>query len=205
GEKGMTIWRLSPDGRTWEGRPRPTFEPEVRLPTPLAVHVAFSPDGGLAAFVHRFRGVHLWDLANRREVPLPGPELLSGYGNLSFRPGGRELAFVSSRGVGGVWDSASGARGFSVGGDGAFASPTSSVSPGGRWFAGEATPAGVALWDLGRRELAFGLREERSTVWSHAWSPDERRLALGLSDGGLCIWDLHEVQSRLDELGLGWR
>ena len=28
--------------------------------------------------------------------------------------------------------------------------------PGGRWFAGQSTPAGVALWDLRRRELAFG-------------------------------------------------
>jgi WD40 repeat protein len=53
--------------------------------------------------------------------------------------------------------------------------------------------------------LVFGLREERSPVWSHAWSPDERRLALGLADGGLCVWDLQVVLSRLDELGLGWR
>jgi WD40 repeat protein len=171
----------------------------------MSVGFAFSPDGKLVAFVHDFRGVHLWDLENGREVPLRGPELLSGYGNLSFRPGSRELAFVTSRGIGEVWDTTSGRRVFSLGDDGAFAGPTSSISPGGHWFAGESTPAGVALWDLSRRELAFSLREERSPVWSHAWSPDERLLAIGLSDGGLSIWDLHEVQSRLDELGLGWR
>src|SRR5262249_21822591 len=205
GETALTIWRLSPGERTGEDPPRPTFEPTVRLPAPGAVCVAFSPDGGLVAFVHRFRGVHLWDLANRREVPLRGPQLLGGYRNLSFRPPGRELALVTTRGVGEFWDTASGTQVLSLGGDGAFVSPTSSVSPGGRWFAGESTPAGVSLWDLGRRELAFSLREERSPVWSHAWSPDERRLALGLSDGGLCVWDLREVLSRLDELGLGWR
>jgi WD40 repeat protein len=205
GEKGMTIWRLSPGRRAGEDGPRPTFELMVRLPVYAAACVVFSPDGGLVAFIHRFRNVHLWDLANRREVPLRGPELLSGYKNLSFRPGGRELAFVTTRGVGEVWDTTTGTRVLSLGGDGAFASPTSSISPSGRWFAGESTPASVSLWDLGRRELAFGLREERSTVWSQAWSPDERRLALGLSDGGLFIWDLREVSSRLDELGLGWR
>jgi WD40 repeat protein len=205
GEKGMTIWRLSPGERTGADRPRPTFELMVRVAASMSVCFAFSPDGELVAFVYQFRGVHLWDLTNRREVPLRGPDLLSGYGNLSFRPGGRELAFVTSRGIGEVWDTTAGTRVLSLGDDGAFASPTSSISPGGRWFAGESTPAGVALWDLGRRELAFSLREERSPVWSHAWSLEERRLAIGLSDGGLCIWDLHEVQSRLDELGLGWR
>jgi WD40 repeat protein len=205
GEKGMTIWRLSPGGRTGEDLPRPTFEVLVRVPASWSACVAFSSDGELVAFVHEFRGIHLWDLAKGREAPLPGPDLLSGYGNLSFRPGRRELAFVTSRGVGEVWDTAAGTRVLSLGEDGAFAGPTSSISPGGRWFAGEATPTGVALWDLERRELAVGQREERSPVWSHAWSSDEHRLALGLSDGGLCIWGLREVLSRLDELGLGWR
>jgi serine/threonine protein kinase/WD40 repeat protein len=205
GEKGLTIWRLSPGARTGHDLPRPTFEPIVRVPVAMSVCLAFSPDGKLVAFVHQFRGVHIWDLANYREMPLRGPELLSGYGNLSFRPGGRQLAFVTSRGIGEVWDATAGTRVFSLGDDGAFAGPTSSISPGGHWFAGESTPAGVALWDLSRRELAFSLREERSPVWSHAWSPDERRLAIGLSDGGLCIWDLQQVQSRLDDLGLGWR
>jgi serine/threonine protein kinase/WD40 repeat protein len=205
GEKGMKIWRLSPGEGTGGDRPRPMFEPVIQVPGSMFVCAAFSPDGKLVAFVHEFRGVHLWDLANGREVPLRGPALLSGYGNLSFRPGGRQLAFVTSRGIGEVWDTTAGTRVLSLGDEGAFASPTSSISPSGRWFAGQSSPAGVALWDLGRRELAFSLREECSPVWSHAWSPDERRLAIGLSDGGLCIWDLHEVQSRLAELGLGWR
>jgi WD40 repeat protein len=92
-----------------------------------------------------------------------------------------------------------------LGDDGAFANHISTISPSGRWFTGESTPGGVTLWDLGRRELDFSLREEGSTVWSHAWSADERWLAIGLSDGGLCVWDLCKVQSQLNELGLGWR
>jgi WD40 repeat protein len=206
GEGGMAVWRLRRDGRDGADQAQPTFERLARVPGPLSVCVAFSPDGELVAFVDRFiQGVRLWDVANRREVPFHGPRLLSGYRNLSFRPGGRQLAFVTSRGVAEVWDTTAGTRVLSLGDDGAFANHISTISPSGRWFAGESTPAGVALWDLERRELVFSLREERSPVWSQAWSPDERWLAIGLSDGGLCVWDLHEVQSQLNKLGLGWR
>lgn len=199
------IWRLSRGERAGEDRPRPVFERLVWVPESSSQCVAFNPGGGLVAFTNEKRNVRLWDLANRREVPFGGPQLLHGFKSLSFRPEGRQLACVTSRGVGEVWDLAKGTRVLSLGDDGAFASCISSISPGGHWFAGESSPASVALWNLERRELAFSLREERSPVWSHAWSPDERRLALGLSDGGLCIWNLHEVKSRLDELGLGGR
>lgn len=67
------------------------------------------------------------------------------------------------------------------------------------------TPCSVAVIDLERAEIAFNFREETSPIFSLGWSPDARRLAVGLSDGGLCIWDRHEVQARLDKLGLGGR
>jgi hypothetical protein len=44
--------------------------------------------------------------------------------------------------------------------------------------------------------------EERSPIWSLAWSPDARRLAVGLSDGGLVVWDLHQVEEQLAKHGL---
>jgi WD40 repeat protein len=46
------------------------------------------------------------------------------------------------------------------------------------------------------------LPPETGDVWSLAWSPDGRRLAVGLSDGGLAVWDLDEVRARLAEFGL---
>jgi WD40 repeat protein len=201
----MMIWRLARGEWTGGYRPRPVFQRLVWVPESSSQCVAFSPDGGLVAFTNEKRNVRLWDLANGREVPFGGPRLLHGFKSLSFRPASRQLACVTSRGVGEVWDLAKGAQVLSLGDGGAFASCISSISPDGHWFAGESSPASVALWDLGRRELALSMREERSPVWSHAWSPDGRRLAIGLSDGGLCIWDLHEVQSQLEQLGLGWR
>jgi hypothetical protein len=34
-----------------------------------------------------------------------------------------------------------------------------------------------------------------------AWSPDGARLALGLADGGVIIWDTEQVRGRLAEFG----
>ncbi len=41
-------------------------------------------------------------------------------------------------------------------------------------------------------------------IWSLAWDPGGRRLALGLADGGLVIWNLPEVRAHLARLGLDW-
>jgi WD40 repeat protein len=48
----------------------------------------------------------------------------------------------------------------------------------------------------------FDLRPERTTIMSLAWSSDDKKLALGLSDGGLVLWDLELVNNLLAELGL---
>ncbi len=76
------------------------------------------------------------------------------------------------------------------------------VSPDGRWLAAEATPSSVAIVDLERGEIVFTFREERSPIWSLAWSPDARRLAVGLSDGGLVVWDFERVRALLAESGI---
>ena len=54
----------------------------------------------------------------------------------------------------------------------------------------------------GAGSVAFTFREERSSIWSLAWGRDARRLAVGLSDGGLVVWDLDEVRTRLTTIGL---
>jgi WD40 repeat protein len=103
------------------------------------------------------------------------------------------------------WDVVADRRVRAIGRPGTFEAKYISVSPDGRRLAACRTPSSVAVVDLEQGEIAFTFREETSPVWSLAWSPDARRLAIGLSDGGLCVWDLHEVQSQLDKLGLGWR
>jgi WD40 repeat protein len=52
------------------------------------------------------------------------------------------------------------------------------------------------------REEILALTPEESDIWGLAWSPNGTRLAVGLSDGGLAVWDLDQVRSRLAEFGL---
>ena len=62
----------------------------------------------------------------------------------------------------------------------------------------------MTVWDLNKRELLFALPEERGTIWSMAWSPDKSLLAVGSSHGGLAIWNVHKIKSKLSRIGLGW-
>jgi tetratricopeptide (TPR) repeat protein len=38
-----------------------------------------------------------------------------------------------------------------------------------------------------------------------AWSPDRERLAVGLADGGLAIWNVPKIKDQLARIGLAWR
>jgi WD40 repeat protein len=192
----LRVWRVARDR---EGRS--TFEKILEKPTPRGLCVALSPDGRLAAYIVNNRQIRVWDLSLGRDVPFPGPNAMLGWHGLAFRSA-RELVYIDGAGTVQVWDVAAGRKVRTVGSPGMFQSFHVAVSHDGRWLAAEATPWSVAVADLERGEVAFTFRAERSPIWSLGWSPDDRRLAVGLSDGGLAIWDLHGVRTLLAEPGL---
>ena len=76
-----------------------------------------------------------------------------------------------------------------------------SVSDNDRWAA-TTVASQVSIFDLeADKELLF-LPPESSPPWCVAWSPDGRRVAVGLSDGGLSIWNLGEVRACLSEFNI---
>jgi WD40 repeat protein len=77
------------------------------------------------------------------------------------------------------------------------------LSPDGAWLAVGGDQA-ATVWDLNKRELLFALPEGRGTIWSMAWSPDKRLLAVGSSHGGLALWNLPAINSEQSRIGLGW-
>jgi WD40 repeat protein len=100
-----------------------------------------------------------------------------------------------------VWDTATGRRITTFGGDPVRASSSLiALSPDGNWLA-EANRA-ITIWDMTHASAAFVLPETRNSIWSMAWIPGQHRLAAGTSDGELVIWDLDRVRSNLVDLGL---
>jgi serine/threonine protein kinase/WD40 repeat protein len=78
------------------------------------------------------------------------------------------------------------------------------LSPDDRWVATPGARCGVVVCErqTGQELLTLPKAEEEASALSLAWSPDGARLALGLPDGGLVLWNLEQVRDRLAEFGI---
>jgi WD40 repeat protein len=103
-----------------------------------------------------------------------------------------------------LWDVAAGVRNDFLGEPGEFQSPHIAASPNGRYLVGLHQPGSIALWDVTARKKLFVFPPERSPIWSLAFDATGTRLAVGLSDGGIVVWDLKVINDKLGTLGLEW-
>ncbi|MFO0954679.1 MAG: hypothetical protein U0835_26645 [Isosphaeraceae bacterium] len=175
------------------------YETVHSIPSAYSYDMALSRDGRYAAFVELAQRIRIVEVQTGRAVPFSGPDLLYGFGSLGFRPGNL-LVFVAASGALEVWDVPGNRRVKTIGSPGTFRSFHIAVSPDGRWAAAERTAERVALVDLERGEITWNFRGERSPVWALAFSPDGRRLAVSLSDGGVAVWKLDRVRALVDEV-----
>jgi WD40 repeat protein len=152
--------------------------------------VALSPDGRILAVGTSTgiisRTVHVWDLTTRKEL-----SILEGHEEtirLAFSPDGRYLASASSQHLVCLWELAGGARAFKLQRD-SISTHALAFSPDASALAVAGT-LGIAFWDVpsGKRILeGWG---PRKPVISLGFSPDGRRLATGMRDGTVLLWDL---------------
>jgi serine/threonine protein kinase/WD40 repeat protein/tetratricopeptide (TPR) repeat protein len=186
---GLTLWRITQGEKGADTAPGLVFHRLVHLPGTRSLYVRISPNGKLLAWTEHDLLVCLWDLENGREVPFITPLLWSGWRNLAFYPDGDHLTFETIRGLVETWDTRT-ARWVSSHGkpEGGM-----SASRDGRWLAIS------ALWSsTGSRMFSL------PGGWAPAVSPDGQRLAQGMSDGGLAIWNLPKIQEQLGQIGLAW-
>jgi eukaryotic-like serine/threonine-protein kinase len=120
--------------------------------------------------------------------------------SLEFSPDGRLLRTLNRRGelIACDWSTGAIRRGLGSLGD----LPMITLSGDGRWLATHVSPDRLVLYDLTTEREVLRLPPEANTPWCHTFSPDGTRLAVGLSDGGLAIWDLAAVRAQLAEFGI---
>jgi WD40 repeat protein/serine/threonine protein kinase/Tfp pilus assembly protein PilF len=196
---GLTLWRVTEGERSAGGSPGVSLERTAHLPGHRSLYLCISPDSRLLAFVDNDSSICVWDLANDREIPFMGPPVF-GWHNLAFYPDSEHLTFCTARGMVETWDARTARRVATLGpGRGGVA-----ASADFRWLLAGTDPCNESLWSSRAAARVFALPEENSAIWSRAISPDNERLALGMADGGLAIWNLPKMQAQLDQIGLAW-
>lgn len=198
---GLTLWHVAQGERGAEAAPRLSFQRLVHLPGHRSLYLCISPNGKLLAWVDLDRSVCLWDLERRHEIPFLGPSLLFGWHSLTFYPTSDQLTLNAANGMAETWDTRTARRISSLG----PAVLHIAGSPDGRWLATQADPLTVTLWSSKTGSQVFSLPKTSGPIWSLTWSPDGERLAVGLADGSLEIWNVPKIQAQLSQIGLAWR
>jgi serine/threonine protein kinase/WD40 repeat protein/tetratricopeptide (TPR) repeat protein len=215
GEPPGQVWRLQfgPGGEylaaagrhlvAWTVRAAPGQVTLERLCTlaaspdrPDVIDVAARPGASELIYLNRGGRLYSYDLARADE-----PRLLAdarvALRSLHFTPTGDRLTFVSPGGTLGLWDWQTKAAA-----DTRRRAESVAVSADGRWAAVGGPGQRITVAELVSGREVFTLPPEGSDVWCLAWSPDGAKLAVGLSDGGVAVWDLEQVRTRLEEFGL---
>jgi eukaryotic-like serine/threonine-protein kinase len=193
---GLTLWRVAEAEGGPGNAPRLSFKRMAHLPGQRSLSLCISSDSKLLAWADHNSSVCLWDLASGREIPFLGPTQSGGWGGFAIYPDSDHLSFGSARGMVETWDIRT-MRRVSIWGKG----DGIKVSPGGRWL----LVPGRTLWSSQTGSRVFSLPQESGPIWSCDLSPDGGRVAFGLADGRMAIWNVPRIQAQLAEIGLEWR
>jgi WD40 repeat protein len=194
GEMGLLAWEVRRQGKVVELR-------QIKQIKLLGlVDLLVHPDGNRAIVLDRQSRLHHLDLrdgAQSRLLPLRArAEVRSLQGDV----GGRRFTYVTEDGqlASCAWSEAAAGLGKPTNQMASVVALTAS----GRWAATVVQGRGVTIGDLHARREWLTLPPDRGDVWGLAWSPDGARLAVGLSDGGVAVWELEDVRAALAELGI---
>ena len=164
--------------------------------------LTFDPNEERIFHATRWWNLHWLELSNfESHAFADGRSLLMGFNSMAFTKQ-RDLAFINPDGGLEAWAFSSDAKPRRIMKlpDKTFAVSSVTISKQGL-LAGLTEASTVSIWDLDKKKELYKFKPEPNTVWALAWSPDGNRLAVGLSDGGLAIWDLKEVRKQLLDVG----
>jgi WD40 repeat protein len=195
GEGGLAAWKVRREGKKVE------LIQHRHIVLAGLVDLVVHPSGEKAVVLDRKGRLHLIGLGEGAR-----PQLLPVRARVEVRSlhgdaGGRRFTFVSPDGKLATcsWSEAAAGRGRVT----HQMASVVSLSGAGRWAATAVPGMGIIIYDLAAgREWLHLPPDGSGDIWGLAWSPDGARLAVGLSDGGVAIWELEAVRACLAELGI---
>jgi serine/threonine protein kinase/WD40 repeat protein/tetratricopeptide (TPR) repeat protein len=163
---------------------------------PGVIDLVATPGGTELIHLHRSGRLYSYDLARADESRLIGDARVA-LRSLHFAPAGDRLTFVTPGGTLGLWDWVR-----TEATDTHRRAESVAVSSDGRLAAVAGAGQSVTVADLASGREIVALPPEGADVWCLAWAPDGSKLAVGLSDGVVAVWDLEQVRARLADFGI---
>jgi serine/threonine protein kinase/WD40 repeat protein/tetratricopeptide (TPR) repeat protein len=160
------------------------------------IDLAIRPGGSELVFLTRGGSLYAYDLTRAEGPHRLGTNARVTLRSLHFTPDGKRLTFVNRDGALVLWDWQERAAS-----DIHCPAESVALSANGRWAAAAGKDRSVTVVDLESGRGTLALPPEAADVWCLAWAPDESKLAVGLSDGAVVLWDLGQVSDRLKEFG----
>jgi WD40 repeat protein len=161
---------------------------DVKVPFPIALPRAFSPDGLSLATVAGKNALQVWDTATGRER-VPRLEMNSPVHDIAFSPDGRLLAAGDQGGEVRLWDAATGQAVAPAIVHGGTVSRLRFSPDGQKLLVGGWGPpkSQARLWDVGTGQPLGPALDTFSEVFNAAFSPDGRTFVTGSLR--LILWD----------------
>jgi WD40 repeat protein len=197
GNAGVMAWQLKP---SWWGLP--ALHPELVVDWTNFANVgifdlAVHPSGNEMILMNNHGQLYRMAIeANAVPKPL-GLQVETEVRSLNFDRAGEKLTFVTPEGRLATWDWRDGTT--RVTEQEAYHVALSSDD---RWAATSNAARQVVIYDRAAGKPLVTLPPESADIWCLAWNPDGTRLAVGLSDGTVAVWELEQVRARLEEFGI---
>jgi serine/threonine protein kinase/WD40 repeat protein len=192
GLQGVAAWPLERDGE------KSRFGRRLAIVTGALVYdLAVHPDGHEIAYLDGKGNLYACAVAKAAKPRLLPVTARVQLRSLNFDHEGSRLTHVTKDGKLGIWDWRAGTSLSS--GPGAY---HIALDPSGRWAATSTAAQCVSICDVAEGREVLTLPSEAADVWSLAWSPDSTRVAVGVSDGNVVVWNLEQVRATLAEFGI---